>query len=167
MHGPAALAQRGCRQGNSFSLRSQQITARAEVRNSARLAQTDDQNSQAELQLVDAHLKATSGCGTRLQEHRAPDVRMCSMVSSGKWDSPGVGAVWELCGSSSDSEINVRVEDEITGLAHYAVKAKDPMERLEGLEQNNMADLGKTGRMRQRQGAFNTNWSVERTPKHM
>lgn len=49
---------------------SQQITAEAEVRNSARLAQTDNQGSQAELQLVDAQPKATSGRDTRLQEHR-------------------------------------------------------------------------------------------------
>lgn len=40
--------------------------------------------------------------------------------------------MWDLCGSWSDSEIDVRVEDEITGLAHYAVKAKDPEECLEG-----------------------------------
>lgn len=75
---------------------SQQVTAKPEVRKSARLAQTDVQGGQAELQLVDAHPKAISGCDTRLQDHRALDVRMCSMVSSGKWDSRGVGAMWEL-----------------------------------------------------------------------
>lgn len=70
MHGPAALAQRRGRQGSKLLLMSQQITAEAEVRNGARLAQTDNQGSQAELQLVDAQPKATSGRDTRLQEHR-------------------------------------------------------------------------------------------------
>lgn len=53
--------------------------------------------------------------------------------------------MWELCGSWSDSESDVRVEDEITGLAHYAVKANDPEECPEGMD---MADLGETERMR-------------------
>lgn len=57
----------------------------------------------------------------------------------------GILHVWELCGSWSDSESDVRVEDEITGLAHYAVKANDPEECPEGMD---MADLGETERMR-------------------
>lgn len=42
--------------------------------------------------------------------------------------------MWELCGSWSDSESDVRVEDEIIGLAHYAVKANDPEECPEGMD---------------------------------
>lgn len=72
------------------------------------------------------------------------------------------------CGSWSDSEIDVRVENEITGLAHYAVKAKDPEERLEGLDQNNMADMGETESMRQRQGEHSIQTGqLKGSPKQM
>lgn len=64
-----------------------------------------------------------------------------------------------------DCEVDVRVEDETTGLAHWAVKAKDPEECLVRVDQNSMTDLWEIERMRQRQGTVNKNWSVERTPK--
>lgn len=41
--------------------------------------------------MIEEHLKVKAGYYTRLQGHRAPNVRICTMVSRGKWDSPGVG----------------------------------------------------------------------------
>lgn len=57
----------------------------------ARLSQADNKDAQVELHLIDSHLKVETGYDTRPQGHRAPNVRLCTVVSSGKWDSPGVG----------------------------------------------------------------------------
>lgn len=65
-----------------------------------RLSQSDKKDAETELHLVDAHLKVKAGHYTKLQGHRAPNLRIYTMFSSGKWDSPGVGT---LCGSWSDS----------------------------------------------------------------
>ena len=56
-----------------------------------RLLRADNKDVQVELYIVDEHLKDKAGYYTRLQGHRAPSVRICTMSSSGKWVSPGVG----------------------------------------------------------------------------
>lgn len=57
----------------------------------------------------------------------------------------GIFYVWELCGSWSDFESDVRVEDEIIGFVYYVVKVNDFEECLEGMD---MVDLGEIERMR-------------------